>query len=192
MTALSAKTIETAKPDPDEDSTRLMESLSQGDTSALTGLVERWKVPLCSFFYRSVHDQHDAEELALETLTRIFRSAHSYQPNAPFPAYLFRIARNLLISHLRKSGPRLVSLSTEAIEPSVTDYQADQNETQEWLKEGLRQLPEKLRTPLLLHAQQGLSYEMVSQTLHIPLSLTKIRIFRARQKLRQILNRLPS
>lgn len=172
--------------DSGQDSMRL---LAEGDLKALQSLVDRWKQPLCSFFYRSVFNQEDAEELALRTFEQLYRGASRYRPIAPFPSYLFTIARNQLISHARRRKLKTTELTSapEAIDPDQPAQTAERKEAAQLLEKGLAQLSEPYRTPLLLFVQQGLSLQEVSDVLNQPLSRTKVQIHRARKQLKSFI-----
>ncbi|MEM7674172.1 MAG: sigma-70 family RNA polymerase sigma factor, partial [Verrucomicrobiota bacterium] len=93
--------------DPDAD---LMLAVARGDEAALTQLIDRWKGPLISFFFRSVRSQELAEDLAQEVFIRIYRAAPRYRPEAKFSTYLFAIARRRLINEHRRSTRKPLEL----------------------------------------------------------------------------------
>lgn len=74
------------KPEIDPDAA-LMLAVAGGDEAALTALIDRWKGPLVSFFYRSVRSQELAEDLAQEVFIRVYRAAPRYRPEAKFSTY---------------------------------------------------------------------------------------------------------
>lgn len=172
--------------DQKDPSAELLLKVGAGDTAAFNAIVARWKNPLISFFQRSVGSRADAEDLAISTLTKIYFNAASYRPSGSFPAYVFTIARRQLISFHRKNQAR-PQLAPAKEMPELTAPTAHQQETEEWLEQGLKQLPEKGRTALLLFAQQGLTYAEIADTLNQSLAATKVQIHRARQQLKSIL-----
>lgn len=84
----------------DEDD-ELMLRLQEGDESAFERLVERHQPPLIGFFHRQLRDWQLAEDLSQETLLRIHATAWDYLPRGIFKAWMYRIARNLLIDTTR-------------------------------------------------------------------------------------------
>src|SRR5579885_1995881 len=72
-----------------------------GDDSAFDYLVEKFRRPIVSFMYRMTHNQAIAEELAQEVFLRVYRSRNSYQAEAKFSTWLYRIATNLAVNHAR-------------------------------------------------------------------------------------------
>src|SRR3954463_9855207 len=72
-----------------------------GDDSAFSYLVDKFRRPIVSFMYRMTHNQAVAEELAQEVFLRVYRSRSSYQAEAKFSTWLYRIATNLAVNHAR-------------------------------------------------------------------------------------------
>lgn len=176
--------------DQDDRSAELLQQVGAGDTAAFDSIVSRWKNPLIGFFLRSTFCREDAEDLAIATLTKVYFSAPRYRPVSTFPAYLFTIARHQLINFHRKKRPHLISNLADEL-PETAEPPSTLNETEEWLERGLRQLPEKMRTALLLYAQQGLSYQEIADSLGQSLPATKVQIHRGRQQLKSILESSP-
>ena len=179
-----------AEPEANADASDLwMQALAGGDTAAMDCLLKRWWKPLMSYFLRSTHSAADAEELTLSTLTRLYHSAPRYRPGSSFSAYLFTIARNLLISHLRREGYRrqsLVSLEDlpDRKQPADEGSEHPINETREQFEQLLELLPEVQRTALLLRVQQSLPYEAIAEVTGLSVSATKTCLYRARQTLK--------
>ena len=85
----------------DEDD-ELMLRLQGGDRHAFAELVQRHQSPLIGFFFRQLRDWQLGEDLSQETLLRIHNTAWDYLPRGLFKAWMYRIARNLLIDTTRK------------------------------------------------------------------------------------------
>jgi RNA polymerase sigma-70 factor (ECF subfamily) len=171
-----------------DDSTDWMLALARGETGAMDCLLNRWWKPLMSYFIRSTHSAADAEDLTLATLTQLYLSAPRYQPKASFASYLFAIARNVLISHLRRqSRERGHVLALEELpsgqQPAAPTCQS-LKDTQEQFEYALQQLPEVQRTALLLRVQQALSYEAIAAITGLSVSATKTCLHRARQTIK--------
>ncbi|MGF1531317.1 MAG: RNA polymerase sigma factor [Puniceicoccaceae bacterium] len=183
-------TSPTETPLPLDSDAIIMERISQGDRAALISLIDNWKQPLLSFFYRSTGSFADAEELTFNTFDRLYRAAPRYRPSAKFSSFVFTIARNLLISRSRtlQRRPKLVE-NTPLLEPADPDQTAI-SDLRDSLDLALTSLQEKYRTPLLLHVQQGLDYEEISKALNLSHTNVKVRIHRARQMLKTKLESL--
>ena len=151
-------------------------------------LVREWKSPLISFFYKSLGNLEDAEELASEVFVNLYQSKDSYQEHGQFRAFVFKIARNLLISHTRNKHRHqwlhTHSLSKLKAEPSASQENTRAYETHEWIERAMSQLPEKQRTALILHVQENLSHSDLADILKTSPANTKVLVHRARQQLK--------
>jgi RNA polymerase sigma-70 factor (ECF subfamily) len=172
---------------PDEDAARLRR-VAGGDEPALQELFDKWKLPLLSFFYRSLGSHADAEDLTLEVFVRLHRSAGDYRPTAKFSTYLFHLAHNLLRNELRRRRRK----PAEPAAPEAFDYLAAEPsdasrrlaELEEVFQRALDRLPEKYRTPLLLLKQQQMDYPEVAATLRMTENALRVLVHRGRQMLK--------
>lgn len=184
----------------------LIEEFRQGRREAFEQLVRRHQRPVVNFFYRSTWDAHLAEDLAQEVFVRLFRHLGKWDPRAKFTTYLYRVARNLWIDRLRSKadGPPAVSLDrplTCAGEGEGRDVvpapAQDPGEAVEGAEESVRlrralgELPEELRSVVVLAEFQGLRYDEVSEVLEIPVGTVKSRMHAAIDRLRRTLVKEP-
>src|SRR5439155_13969193 len=79
----------------------VMLRVKTGDDAAFDYLVEKYRRPLIGFMYRMAHNQAVAEELAQEVFLRVYRSRQSYAAEAKFSTWLYRVATNLALNHIR-------------------------------------------------------------------------------------------
>ncbi len=171
-----------------------MRRVAAGDETALQQLFDRWKRPLLSFFYRSLGSHADAEDLTLEVLVRLHRSAPDYQPTAKFTTYLFHIAQNLLRNELRHRRRKPAdAVPPELLEELPQPHDADRGlaELEEVLQQALARLPEKQRTALLLIQQQQLDYPAAAAALRMTENALRVLVHRARQMLKIEMEALP-
>ena len=171
----------------DEDGDRIVR-VAGGNERALQELFDKWKLPLLSFFYRSLGSHADAEDLTLEVFVRLHRAAGSYRPTAKFSTYLFHIAQNLLRNEFRRrerkpaqpAPPELFdTVAAETTEPTQRVA-----ELEEMLQRGLARLPEKQRTALLLVYQQEMDYRTAAAALQTNENALRVLVHRARQQLK--------
>ncbi|MCB1122928.1 MAG: RNA polymerase sigma factor [Verrucomicrobiae bacterium] len=175
----------------DQDDREAMRRVAQGDTIALAPLFDRWKLPLISFFYRSLGSQADAEDLVLKTFEQVWRAAPRYRHEARFASWLFAIGRNELRHELRRRkrkplepvDPDLLewTIGSEAVE---TEHHT--REMEEELLQALQTLPEKQRSALLLTAAEELSPAEIAATLGMSINALYVTLHRARNALRDI------
>lgn len=169
------------------------------DRAAFNEIVLRYKSKVYNYIHRTVPNVSDAEDLTQETFVRAYTSLHSFQSRASLNTWLFRIATNLCIDHSRKykskqSLTNSLSQETEGDEETdleIPDVSFDpqrlllNKEMGDRLEQALRELPEKLRTVVLLYDIEGLAYDEIAGIVGSPLGTVKSRLFNARNALRQ-------
>jgi RNA polymerase sigma-70 factor (ECF subfamily) len=179
------------------DDDQLMIRIQGGDIAAFETLVERWQGPLIGFFFRNTRDMQLSEDLTQETLLKLHNQAWDYLPLGRFRAWMYRIARNLLIDDVRRRShdaliravkarrdedrDALARLAGNVVAPSE---QAHRQEVAGMVDELLAELPEEQRQAFTLHHYVGLSLPEVAEIMEIPLATCKSRLRLARQKLR--------
>lgn len=167
-------------------------SYQQGNKHAFQLLFHRWKLPLISFFYRSLGNREDAEELALDVFKKLHQSNRRFERKARFSTFLFTIARRLLLNKIRNNQRKPL----EIIDPNDLLYiQAESSdaittEQEQTMAQALNQLDEKYKTPLLLTLQQGLQPREISKIISKSENSTRVLLHRAKTKLKQILEQL--
>ncbi|MCB9878904.1 MAG: sigma-70 family RNA polymerase sigma factor [Planctomycetes bacterium] len=173
------------------DDPALLRRAAQHAPGAVEELVARHADRLCSFLVRIVRDSAWAEDLTQETLLRALQESTSYDARWPLRTWLFRIARNLALDHLRREGalrardrdPRDATFAPAAV---VT---AEHQEFQAALELALQQLPEEFRTVFVLRDGEGLTYDEIAAVLGISAKTVSSRLHRARTQLRALLGR---
>src|SRR5579871_2208027 len=180
--------------------TTLVQRAQANDRAAFNEIVLRYKSKVYNFIHRMVHSALDAEDLTQETFVRAYLSIHSFQSRASLNTWLFRIATNLCIDYSRKQKKTqglTTSLSQESDENEeeaqrdIPDVAFDpqrlllNKELGTRLDLALRELPEKLRTVVLLYDIEGLTYEEIAAIAGCPLGTVKSRLFNARYALRE-------
>ncbi len=178
----------------DEDAGRLAR-VAGGDERALQQLFDKWKLPLLSFFYRSLGCHADAEDLTLEVFVRLHRAAESYRPTAKFSTYLFHIAQNLLRNEHRRRQRKPAQPAPPELFDTLAMETADSThrvaELEEMLQRGLARLPEKQRTALLLVYQQNMDYRAAATALQTTENALRVLVHRARQLLKTVMEDHP-
>jgi RNA polymerase sigma-70 factor (ECF subfamily) len=184
------------------DDDALMKRIQSGDSAAFECLVDRYEGPLTGFFFRNLRDIQLSEDLTQETLLRIYNQSWDYLPLGRFKAWMYRIARNLMIDSVRKqSHDALVravkskpdnddSLTRLVVDVVSPLQQAQHRELARLVDEMLGQLPEEQRLTFVLHHYSGLSLPEVAEAMETSVSTTKSRLRLSREKLREKLERL--
>lgn len=167
----------------------LMQAVGRGEEKALEELIQRWQNPLINFFYRSVGSREKAEDLTQNLFIKLYQASARYEPRARFSTYLFSIARHLLINEWRRSRrDPLGNPDASALEWQVAaDSDRKVMEIEEAFQQALLHLPPNHREAILLFKQQDLSYLEIAEVMDTTESSVKTWIFRARQKLKELL-----
>lgn len=188
----------------DKDDKQLVILCRRGDERAARELVNRFQRPVFSIIYRMVRDREKAEDLAQETFVRTFNNLDRYDRSYKFSSWLFKIAYNLTVDHLRRKELKTISIhgSPDAVTAdqqeatSVTlestgetaDDRLESLELADQLEEAIGKLREEYRTAILLRHVEGRAYEEIAEIMDIPLGTVKTYIFRARRQLREDLS----
>lgn len=177
----------------------LVHSAQKGDTSAFGQLVEAHQSKIYSLCYRMTGNAEDAADLTQEVFLSAWRSLGSFQSQAAFSTWLYRLTSNACIDFLRKEKRRsALSLTTEGEEEEGRELEvADQRfsperelekkEARRAVREGLAALSPEHRQVLVLREMEGLSYQEIGQLLDLEEGTVKSRIARARLALRDFL-----
>jgi RNA polymerase sigma-70 factor (ECF subfamily) len=177
-----------------------------GEETAYRELVRRYERPLFSLLYRMVRDRELAEDLAQETFVKALNAIESYRPEYKFSSWIFKIANNAAIDHLRRRELDTLSLegsphaeTPEAIEATalqIGDRQEsplDEVEARELggeIEAAIAKLRPEYRSCILLRHVEGRAYEEIAEILGLPLGTVKTYIHRARNELRRELAHL--
>ncbi|BAJ03117.1 sigma-70 family RNA polymerase sigma factor [Shewanella violacea] len=172
----------------------LMLNYAKGDTSAFETLYLKHKGGLYRYFVRQIGDKQLAEDLYQETWGRIIKSASSYQADAKFTTWLYRIAHNLLIDHVRAVKPVDLFSETfaeeqdgEAFLPSdqmSPDRAMEDSAKANLLKRCIALLPTVQKEALLLNMEAGFTAGAIADIVGVTLEATKSRIRYANQGLK--------
>ncbi len=178
----------------------------QGREEAFRELVRRYERPVFSLIYRMVRDRETAEDLAQETFIKVLNHIDRYRPEFKLSSWLFKIANNVAIDHLRKRHVDTISMdgsphATSAAEVEATSFdvsvaqetpleELESRELGTAIERAIAKLRPEYRSCIMLRHVEGRSYEEIAQTLDLPLGTVKTYIHRARHELREALQHL--
>lgn len=177
-----------------------------GRQAAYRELVRRYERPIFSLIYRMVRDRELAEDLAQETFVKALNAVESYRPEFKFSSWIFKIANNVAIDHLRRRELSTLSLdgsphaaTPEAIQATALQLGDRQETALEELEarelggeieQAIGRLRPEYRACILMRHVEGRPYEEIATMLDLPLGTVKTYIHRARNELRQYLAHL--
>jgi RNA polymerase sigma-70 factor (ECF subfamily) len=185
---------------PDADVVALAQ---QGRDAAFRELVRRYERPVFSLIFRMVRDRELAEDLAQDTFVKVLNHIDRYRPEFKLSSWLFKIANNVAIDHLRKRQLPTISMdgsphaaTADAIEATtlqIADNQESALEEMESrelgsaIESAIANLRPEYRACIMLRHVEDRSYEEIAATLDLPLGTVKTYIHRARHELRKAL-----
>ncbi len=171
----------------------------RGEEAAFAEILGRYRGVIYNLCYRMTHNSEDARDLAQEVFIKVFGLLDRFDENYAFSSWLFRIATNHCIDHLRRNRLRFLSLDGvpgkdgEEFELQLPhsgpapDTVLERKQAVQCLEEVIGELPPHYKAVTLLRHDQQLSYEEIAEILNLPLGTVKARIHRARNLIQQML-----
>lgn len=176
----------------------------KGHERAYRELVRRYERPIFSLVYRMVRHRERAEDLTQETFVKALNALESYRRDYKFSSWIFKIANNTAIDHLRKKELDTVSIdgSPDAQNPAAAHESALQlgdsaespleeleaHELGSEIEKAIGALRPEYRSCILLRYVEGHPYEEIAEVLDLPLGTVKTYIHRARTELKRTLD----
>src|SRR6476646_4302309 len=171
-------------------------------TSAISGLdgsfeelVRRYQRPISAYVYRMVGNYESALDLTQEIFIKVYSSLRRYRSEFKFSTWIYKIAHNAAIDHLRRTSTREQSLvlgpEDDQFDLPVEsgrlspEQESERKERRGEIESVVRALPANYRELIILRHSQDLSYEEIVEVTGLPLGTVKNRLFRAREMMRQ-------
>jgi RNA polymerase sigma-70 factor (ECF subfamily) len=169
----------------DED---LMEAWAAGSMQAFEVLYARYRGPLYRYILRQVADDATANDLYQGSWEKIIKARKSYRPQAPFRAWMYRIAHNHVVDHFRRSRPES-ELEPERMESAEEgpDELLSRADRQQKLREALDSLPDKQRDAILLKLDAGLDLQTIADVTGVNRETAKSRLRYAVARLKHLM-----
>jgi RNA polymerase sigma-70 factor (ECF subfamily) len=178
---------------PDDADQQLVQRVQAGDKSAFNLLVLKYQHRVLKLVGRFVSDAAEAEDVAQEAFIKAYRALASFRGDSAFYTWLYRIAINTAKNALVSNRRRPVDFDLDLQDPEQYDRHArlKESDTPEGVllteeirgvvEHAMEQLPEDLRTAIVLRELEGLSYEEIAEAMDCPVGTVRSRIFRARE-----------
>jgi RNA polymerase sigma-70 factor (ECF subfamily) len=158
-------------------------------------LVRRYQRPISAYVYRMVGNYESALDLTQEIFIKVYNSLNRYRAEFKFSTWIYKIAHNAAVDHLRRTATREQSL---VLGPEGDTYdlplesarlspeqESERKERRGEIEAVVRALPANYRELIILRHSQDLSYEEIVEVTGLPLGTVKNRLFRAREMMRQ-------
>ena len=182
----------------DIEDARLVARAREGDREAFSELVRRYHERIFNTVYALVGDRDDADDLTQEVFLKAYRSLSGFRGQSRFYTWLYRIGVNRCLDWMKSRNRRRdLSLEREGWDgfedpvggtrPEASDARVQRGELQTILKRALETLAPEYRSAVVLREIDGLAYEEIACVLGCSVGTVKSRLFRARMKLRGVL-----
>jgi len=157
----------------------------RGDQAAFAQIVSLYQKPIFNYVLRMLGDREVAEEVTQDVFLRVHQNLERFSFRAKFTTWLFRIAKNRALDELRSDPRRQPRAELEEDTIAVDDAPVERSETIDAIWRAVEELPDDLRTALLLRDVAGFSYAEIMEIAEASLPTVKWRIFRARELVAQ-------
>ena len=175
------------------DERELVEAAQRGDRPAFEELVRQTFSDTYTLAYRLTGNEEDARDVAQEAYLRAWKGMSKFRGDAQFSTWMYRITANAAATFTKKRRRQRTESIDDVGEPAELryDYQpaevSEAADLLERLSAAVDDLPPKLRQVVVLRDVYGLGHEAIAEELDITESAAKVRLHRARRKLREVL-----
>lgn len=191
--ATSAATLDKSR---DLSDLELIALAIKGGEDSFEALVKRYQRPIAGYIFRMLGDYEASLDVSQEVFIKVYNSLSRYSSEYKFSTWIYRIAHNAAIDHMRRNSVSPQSLEAEnsdgtyqlQIECSKPTPEQDR-ERSEWrteIESVVKRLPGAYRELILLRHSHDLSYDEIATVTGLPLGTVKNRLFRAREMMREI------
>jgi RNA polymerase sigma-70 factor, ECF subfamily len=173
---------------------QLVERVQRGDKAAFDLLVAKYQRKIFRLLSRLVRDPAEVEDVAQEAFIKAYRALPKFRGDSAFYTWLYRIAINTAKNYLVSQGRRAPTSTEADVEEAETFDDGDQlrdlntpdsmlltKQVADAVNRAIEQLPEDLKTAIVLRELEGLSYEEIAESMGCPIGTVRSRIFRARE-----------
>ena len=181
------------------DDLKVIESCLMGNRNMFSYIIDKYKNMVYDLAYRMCNNYQEAEDISQEAFLRSYQALSRFNPKYKFSTWLYQVTLNIIRDRFKKKKINPISLDAP-INPDKSDYyhqtsDATHNpeailanqEKEEYIQKAILSLPLKYREVIVLRHLKDLSYIEIASILKIPTGTVKIRIFRAREQLRDML-----
>ncbi len=162
----------------------LIKAIARGEEKALRELIRLMQGRVYAYCYSLLGQEEDAEEITSEVFFQVWRSAKKFRGDSKATTWIFGIARNLCLNHLRKKKLQFMELlETDAVYEPEEEPEYDP----ELVKKAMEKLSPLHREVLYLAYYEELPYSKIAEILGTPENTVKTRVFNAKRKLKEII-----
>jgi len=175
----------------------LVQTAVAGREASFEELVRRYQRPIAAYVYRMVGDYDSALDLTQEVFIKVYNSLNRYRSEFKFSTWIYKIAHNAAIDHLRRHSVREQTLSgsVEGERREITieskrltpEQESERKERRLEIELVVQLLQPAYRELIVLRHSHDLSYDEIAEVTGLPLGTVKNRLFRAREAMRDLL-----
>ena len=183
--------------------TEIINQLKQGNEAAFRKLVDNYQKLVVNTCYGMVHNREDAEDIAQDVFVEVYRNVEHFRADARLSTWLYRIAVNRSLNHIRdnKKHKWFQSFENEVeaknrqlmqVESSKSDqpeYEMENKQRAIILHEAINSLPENQKVAFTLNKYEELSYQEISEVMDMSVSSVESLLFRAKKNLQKKLHK---
>jgi RNA polymerase sigma-70 factor, ECF subfamily len=174
-----------------DDDYSFIRQFIDGDKSAFQVLVKRHKEKVRNIIYITMNNSALVDDIAQDVFITVYKNLKHFRFESQFTTWLYRITVNKCKDYLRKMNVRKIFYPIEdGYEVSEHTSPVENNDISKIVMDAISKLPVKLRMPLIMKDIEGFSYQEISEALECEMGTVKSRIFRGREKLKEILQPL--
>lgn len=178
------------------DENKLIERATSGDPAAFNRLMEMHEKRMYAVALRMFGNREDAQDSLQEAMLRVYRSIGGFKGQSSFGTWVYRITMNTCLDEIRrKKNKQSASLDNmldqgwaPTDEGASPEKRVMQQEMRKSIAQSIQELPEDMRSAIIMRDVHGYSYEEIADTLNVNVGTIKSRISRGREKLREKLS----
>ncbi len=174
---------------------KLIKLANNGDVSAFENLILPHEKKVYNIALGICKNEQDAYDISQEVFLKVYKNLSSFSYNSTFSTWLYRIVKNTAIDYLRKENRIRQNQSSEELSPELVDSEKTalekivEEEDASFLRHYLDKLDETDRSILIFREVEGQTYEELSKVFDVKIGTVKSRIFRAKKKLRELIEK---
>ena len=188
------KTANVVNREPEITDESLVARAQRGDQDAFACIVERYSTRVWSIVSGILRNQSDVEDVVQDVFFKVYRKIGYFEGKSQFYTWLYRVAVNATTDFLKKRRRKVSGFDDlPGFEPIAETERpgndSDRSELRRRLAEAMAELPEHYRNILVLREYEDMQYDEIAAVLEIPIGTVESRLFRARARLKEKLQR---
>ncbi len=173
---------------PSKDDKAMLAAAADGDKAAQAWLVRTFTPDAYRLAYRFLGNEQDARDASQDAMIKVLNHLHRYDRSRPFRSWLLGITRNTCIDALRRTRRRSESQEVVSVDPGPSPLELmGRAQRASQLRDAMEHLPPMYREVLVLYHFEHMKYAEIADCLDLPMGTVMNRIFRARKRLRMLL-----